>query len=152
MPEGSTVPQDQEKMLRATQRVINAMAADVRDGLLETVGVESWLSLEGDRCSMILELPAGTDTKHIAEAIDVENADAWCDEKGRVNLGINPWYSTKDVDQTVLCAIKVIHVILGMHAVCEVPPKTFGQKLLSSVMDVLKAQNEAKNEAVKKKM
>lgn len=131
-------------MLRATQKVLESIAADVGEGLLETVGVESSLSLDNDCCSMILQLPDGTDTNYIAEAIDLENIESWCDSSGRVNIAINPWYSTKDVDQTVLCTIKVIHVLLGMHAVCEVKPKTFGQKILSSLMDVMNAQNEAK--------
>lgn len=130
-------------MFRATYEVLRSTAKDVQTGLLETVGVESEFSITSERCSMILKLAPGTDTEMVAEAIALENADSWCDEQGRVHLGINPWFSTKDVDQTVLCAIKVIHVLLGLHAVCEVKPKTFGQKILTSLMDVLKAQNEA---------
>lgn len=130
-------------MIAAINEVLASIAKDVREGLLETVGIESEFSMKGERCSMILKLASGTDTEKIAQAIASENADAWCDENGQVNLGINPWFSTKDVDQTVLCAIKVIHVLLGLHAVCEVKPKTFGQKILTSIMDVLKVQNEA---------
>ncbi len=143
IPEGSTVPQDQARMYRATYEVLNAIAADVRGGLLETVGVESSLSLDDERSSMILDLPDGADSNLIARAIDAENVEAWCDTRGNVHVAINPWYSTKDVDQTVLCAIKIIHVLLGLHAVCEVKPKTFGQKLLSSLMDVMNAQKAA---------
>ena len=143
IPEGSTVPQDQARMYRATYEVLNAIAADVRGGLLETVGVESSLSLDDERSSMILDLPDGADSDLIARAIDAENVEAWCDTRGNVHVAINPWYSTKDVDQTVLCAIKIIHVLLGLHAVCEVKPKTFGQKLLSSLMDVMNAQKAA---------
>ncbi len=118
------------------------MAKDVREGFLETVGVESDLSLDGEYCSMILHLPPETDTKIIAEAIALENADAWCDETARVNLGINPQFSVKDVDQTVLCAIKVVHVLLGLHAVCEVKPKSFTEKILASIAEVMKIQKE----------
>lgn len=118
------------------------MAKDVREGLLETVGVESEFSFDFGRCSMIFDLPLETDTKMIANAIALENADAWCDENGRVNLGINPDFSVKDVDQTVLCAIKVVHVLLGLHAVCEVKPKSFGQKILASIIEVMKIQKE----------
>ncbi len=144
IPEGSDVPQSQEKMLWATYSVLEAISKDVRDGLLETVGIESALSFNDERCSMVLELPEGTDTELIARAIDAENIEAWRDTEEKINIGINPWYSTKDVDQTVLCTIKVVHVLLGLHAVCEVRPKTFGQKLLSSLMDVMNAQKEAK--------
>lgn len=118
------------------------MAKDVREGLLETVGVESEFSFAGERCSMILKLAPETDTKMIANAIALENADAWCDKNGCVNLGINPDFSVKDVDQTVLCAIKVVHVLLGLHAVCEVKPKTFTQKILASIVEVMKIQKE----------
>lgn len=121
------------------------MAKDVREGLLETVGVESEFSLADGRASMILNLPPAADTEKIAEAIALENADAWRDEKGRVHLGINPWFSTKDVDQTVLCAIKVIHVLLGLHAVCEVKPQTLKQKLFRGIAEILQIQKEIKN-------
>lgn len=140
VPEGSRVPQNQEKMLRATSDVLYAIAKDVRGGLLETVGVESSLSMDDGRCSMILQLPEGTDTELVARAIDSENVEAWMDEQKRVHVAINPWYSTKDVDQTVLCAIKVIHVLLGIHASDAPQPKTFKQKLLSSIAEVMQIQ------------
>lgn len=134
------MPQNQEKMLRATREVLNAIAKDVRGGLLETVGVESSLSIDDGRCSMILQLPEGIDTELVARAIDAENVEAWTDEQKRVHVAINPWYSTKDVDQTVLCAIKVIHVLLGIHASDAPQPKTFKQKLLSSIAEVMQIQ------------
>lgn len=131
-----------DELTAETRGVLLTMAKDVREGLLETVGVESEFSFNDGRCSMILDLPSETDTKMIAKAIARENADAWCDENGRVNLGINPDFSVKDVDQTVLCAIKVVHVLLGLHAVCEVKPKSFGQKILASIIEVMKIQKE----------
>ncbi len=121
---------------------LTVIAAEMREGLLETVGVESRLSLGGTRCSMILELAPETDAELVARAIDLENVEAWCDENGRVNVAISPLYSTKDVDQAVLCAIKVIHVLLGLHAVCEVKPKTFMQKILASVIEIMQAQQK----------
>ncbi len=146
VPENSSVPQNQKKLLAATREVLTAIAKDVRVGLLETVGVESSLSLDDERCSVILDLPAGTDTELVARAIDLENVEAWRDESGKVHVGINPWHSTKDVDQTVLCTIKVIHVLLGIHASDAVQPKTFKQKLLSSVMEVMQIQKSAEKE------
>ncbi len=140
VPENSSVPQNQKKLLAATREVLTAIAKDVRVGLLETVGVESSLSLDDERCSVILDLPAGTDTELVARAIDLENVEAWRDESGKVHVGINPWHSTKDVDQTVLCTIKVIHVLLGIHATDAAQPKTFKQKILSSVADIMAAQ------------
>lgn len=146
IPEGSNVPQNQKKMLAATLEVLTAIARDVREGLLETVGAESSFSMKDGRCSMVLELPEATDTELVARAIDLENVEAWCDESGKVHIGINPWYSTKDVDQTVLCTIKVIHVLLGIHASDAAQPKTFKQKLLSSVMEVMQIQKSADKE------
>ncbi len=140
--ESISASQNQEELFPETYRILLTMAQDVREGLFDTVGVESEISLDGDYCSMILKLPPETDTRMIAEAIVLENADAWCDETARVNLGINPQFSVKDIDQTVLCAIKVIHVMLGLHAVCEVQPKSFTQKILASVMEIMQAQQK----------
>lgn len=131
-------------MLKATRDVLNAIAEDVQSGLLETVGVTSAFSIDDSRCSMLLELPAGTDTKLIARAIDAENIESWTDERDKVHIGLNPWFSTKDVDQAVLCTIKVIHVLLGIHATDTEQPKSLKQKLLASVAEVLQIQQNAK--------
>ena len=132
-------------MLRATREVLTAVAKDVREGLLETVGIDSALSLDDGCCSMLLHLPEGADTEKIARAIDLENIEAWIDEQGKVHIAVSPWYSTKDVDQTVLSAVKVIHVTLGIHATDgeALKPKTLKQKLLSSVMEVMQIQKTA---------
>ena len=48
-------------------------------------------------------------------------------------MAINPWCSTKDVDQTVLAAVKVVRVLLGIQSAdAEQPPRTLKQKLQSS--------------------
>lgn len=141
VPEGSFVPQRQEKMVRATLAVLNAIAVDVSGGLLETVGIESSLSIgEDGRCSMCLALPEGTDTESVALAIDAENVESWVDELSKVHVAINPWYSTKDVDQTVLSATKIVHVMLGIHAADTAPPKTLTQKLLTSIAEIMQIQ------------
>jgi hypothetical protein len=131
-------------MLRSTERVLKAIATDMREGLLETVGVESRLSLEEGKCSMVLELPPETDSNHIAQAIDLENVEAWCDSNNQVNIAVNPWYSTKDVDQAVLCAIKVIHVLLGLHAADKSAPMSFKQKLLRSISEIMQIQEKTR--------
>ncbi len=146
VPENSSVPQNQRKMFRATGEVLTAIARDVRGGLLETVGIESSISFDDGRCSVVLELPEGTDTELVARAIDLENVEAWSDAAGKVRVGINPWYSTKDVDQTVLCTIKVIHVLLGIHATDAPQPKTFKQKLLGSIAEVMQIQKNAEKD------
>lgn len=143
-PHNSTVLIAQKRLLTATRKTLLAVAADVRAGLLETVGVESSLQ-ETEKCSMMLALPDKAETAALARAIDAENVEAWCDAQGQVHIGISPWYSTKDVDQTVLSAIKVIHVLLGLHASDSenVQTRTFSQKLLKAVSDVMLIQQNA---------
>ncbi len=143
VPEGSIVPAKQKKLFAATLEVLTAIGKDMRAGLLETVGVESSLSIDAERCSIILDLPENADAEHIALAIDAENVEAWRGENGKVHVAVNPWYSTKDVDQAVLCAIKVIHVVLGVHATDAAQPKTLGQKLRASLAEILAIQGEA---------
>ena len=140
-PENSKVLTRQNQLVKATQAAIDAVFADVRTGLRETVGVDCSLAVD-ERCSVILDLPDGTDAEQIARAIDLENIEAWRDEKGKVHVAIGPWFSTKDVDQTVLCAVKVIHVLLGIHAADTDSPKTFGQKIAGAVAEIISLQNK----------
>lgn len=143
--ENSKVIQKQQRLLKATQETLSEIVRDMREGLLETVGVDSSLAMDGGRCSVVLTLPAGVDTETIAQAIDLENIEAWRDEFEKVHIGISPWYSTKDVDQAVLSAVKVIHVMLGIHAADmeAAKPKTLGQKLLASFAEVMQIQKGA---------
>lgn len=128
--------------MKTTLATLDAVFADVREGLLETVGVECVLSVE-DRCSAILHLPENADTELIARAIDLENVEAWLDENKRVHVALSPWFSTKDTDQTVLSPVKVIHVLLGIHA-CDLPPtKTFKEKIFSSIAEIMKLQKNS---------
>ena len=142
-PENSKVLSRQKNLLAATQSALDAVFADVREGLLETVGVDCTLVIDG-RCSVILDLPAETDTEMIARAIDLENVEAWRDESERVHIGISPWFSTKDVDQTVLAPVKVIHVLLGIHASDSAEVINFGQKIMLSVAEIMNIQKTPK--------
>lgn len=136
-PDGSRVLREQEGLRVITMRTLAAIAEDVRVGLLETVGIKSSLA-EDDRCSILLELPQGTDTELIARAIDAENIEAWCDGKSQVHVAIGPWYTTKDVDQVVLTVTKVVHVLLGIHAADSTqPPSRLTQRLLVAVRDIM---------------
>lgn len=140
-PENSKVLARQNQLMKATRAAIDAVYADVREGLRETVGVNCRLVI-GERCSVVLELPGDADTEQIARAIDMENIEAWRDEAGHVHVGISPWFSTKDVDQTVLSPVKVIHVLLGIHASDTAEPKTFKQKILASVAEIMTIQEK----------
>lgn len=141
-PENSKVLAKQRQLLTATQAALDAVFADVREGLLETVGVDCSIEID-ERCSVVLDLPAGTDFEKIARAIDLENVEAWHDETGRVHVGIGPWFLTKDVDQTVLSPVKVIHVLLGIHASDADRPQTFKQKFLSAVTEIVNLQKKS---------
>ncbi len=128
--------------MKATLATLDAVFAEVREGLLETVGVDCELSVK-ECCSAILNLPENTDTEKIARAIDLENIEAWLDENGRVHIALSPWFSTKDVDQTILSPVKVIHVLLGIHAADAAQPKSFKERILSSVADIMKLQKNS---------
>jgi hypothetical protein len=116
---GSMVPWAQTQLFNATRQALAAVAQDIVNGLAETVGIRcAWgteLAAE-ERCSVVLELPPQADPAYITRAIDLENVEAWCDENKQVHVAIGPWYSIKDVDQTVLAITKVVHVKLGLHA------------------------------------
>ncbi len=142
-PENSQVLARQKQLFQATNAAIDAVFTDVRMGLRETVGVDCSLVVD-ERCSVVLNLPDGTDTEQIARAIDLENIEAWCDEAGCVHVCLSPWFSTKDIDQTVLSAVKVIHVLLGIHAADNAEPKTFGQKILGAVAEIINLQNKTR--------
>ena len=139
--ENSKVLQNQKQLMKAALTTLDAIFADIRQGLRETVGIDCELVVDG-RCSVVLNLPAETDTETIARAIDLENIEAWRDESGRVHVGISPWLSTKEVDQTVLSPVKVIHVLLGVHASDSAAPKTFGQKVFGAVAEIMSLQKK----------
>ena len=140
-PENSKVLQNQKQLMKAARMTLEAVYADVRTGLLETVGIDCELNVD-ERCSVVLNLPAGADTETIARAIDLENIEAWLDESGSVHVAISPWLSTKEVDQTVLSPVKVVHVLLGIHASDSRERKTFSQKIFGAVAEIISLQKK----------
>lgn len=138
-PENSKVLANQKCLRDQTLATLEQVFRDVREGFMETVGVECKLVVE-DVCSVTLILPEKVDAETIARAVDLENVEAWRDDAGEVHIGLSPWFSTKDVDQTVLSAVKVIHVLLGIHATDNTQPKSFKQKLLGSIAEVMQIQ------------
>lgn len=138
-PENSKVLANQKRLREQTLATLDQVFRDVREGFQETVGVGCQLVVE-EVCSVTLDLPEGADAETVARAVDLENVEAWLDNAGKVHIGLSPWFSTKDVDQTVLSAVKVIHVLLGIHATDFEKPKTFKQKLLGSIAEVMQIQ------------
>lgn len=143
VPYGAAVVREQRRLFSSTRATLAAIAEDVCQGLGETVGVKSTLVIT-HRAAMRLELPPATDTNTIARAIDMENVEAWCDERGIVHVGIDPWYSMKDVDQVVLSVTKVVHVLLGIHASDQDAARgqNFGQRLIASMAEILLLQKK----------
>ena len=138
-PENSKVLAHQKRLCEQMKQTLNAIYKDMREGLLETVGVDCTLVVD-EKCSVKLDLPEETDAEKIARAIDLENIEAWCDAENRVHLAVNPWYSTKEVDQAVLSAVKVVHVLIGIHATDNEKPKSLKQKLMASIAEVMQMQ------------
>lgn len=146
-PAGSSVLRAQRRLAEATQQALDAIRIDVREGLRQTVGIEvRSIESQDERCAVALVLPPDTNGishERIAQAIDAENVEAWCDAQGGVCVGIAPWFNTKDVDQVVLSVTKIVHVMLGLHASDNAPQeaKSFSQRLLSSVREILVLQS-----------
>lgn len=93
-------------------------------GVVETLGLRAWPSPEID--GVWVELPAGSDIDEVAHAIEAEGATARRDaEANYLLLPVQPWFNVTEIDQTILCCAKVVHVMLGVH-----PPGTdIGQHL-----------------------
>lgn len=115
MPESSMVPYAQEKLSAAINYALAAIAADVRQGLLETIGLESeWWTDDAEKSSIVIFLPDNVQAEYAARAIDSENLEAWLDDEKRLHVAISPFYTAKDVDQTVLCVVKVLCQFTGL--------------------------------------
>ena len=109
------VPHMQEKLQTAINYALAAVASDVRQGLLETVGLESeWWTDNNDAASMVVHLPKNINMDYVVEAINCENLEVWLDGERLLHIAISPFYTTKDVDQTVLCIVKVVCRFTGL--------------------------------------
>lgn len=105
----------QKNLHQATLNVLAAIAADVGRGLLETVNLKSeWWTEKSERASVVVYLPENVDAEYVAKAVNLENLEAWTDAEKRFHVAIAPWLSTKDVDQTVLCVVKVVSRFTGL--------------------------------------
>jgi metal-dependent amidase/aminoacylase/carboxypeptidase family protein len=145
-PQGSKVLSTQRSLAKAMRKTSEAVVADVQAGLAETVGVGATLN-EEERTSVVIRLPTlpeGITPEYIAQAIDAENVEAWCDKRGQVHVAISPWYSTKDVDQVVLSITKVVHVKLGLHATGSLANENAGfwRRWVSAAMEIAAMQKQ----------
>lgn len=86
----------------------------VAQGLVEALGIAAWPC--PDRIGVWIELPAGTDVNEVAKAIRLEGASARpASDGGYLLLDVQPWFDAEEIEQTVLCCAKVLHVMLGIH-------------------------------------
>jgi hypothetical protein len=126
IPENSKVPYMQEKLRAAIDYALSAIAADVWRGLLETVGLDSeWWTEEDEQASFVVYLPANIDCDYVAKAVNLENLEAWLDGERRLHFAISPFYTTKDVDRTVLCLVKVVCQFTGLIDVDSNPDELY---------------------------
>jgi hypothetical protein len=120
VPENSMVPHMQDRLKFAIDSALAAVAADVRQGLLQIVGLESeWWTDDQELASVVVYLPENIDREYAWRAIEAENLEAWLDEEKRLHVAISPFYTTKDVDQTVLCVVKVVCQFTGLIDVAD---------------------------------
>lgn len=89
-----------------------AVAQQVAQGLYETLGMTAQVTRDLDGVALTLD-----DDVHlgfVAESINLEGA--WSEVRDeQVILLVQPWFSAEEIDQTILSAVKVMHVLLGIH-------------------------------------
>lgn len=83
-------------------------------GVVETSSVSAWPC--PDRIGVWVPLPAGADAGKVARAVRLEGASARPASDGAyLLLDVRPWFDAKEVEHTVLCRAKELHVMLGIH-------------------------------------
>ena len=89
-----------------------AVAQQVVQGLFETLGMTARLTDDLDGVALVLD-----DDVHLGFVVESINLEgAWSEVRGeQVVLLVQPWFSAEEIDQTILSAVKVLHVLLGIH-------------------------------------
>ncbi len=83
-------------------------------GVVETLGISAWPC--PDRIGVWVQLPSSADVNEVAKAVRLEGASARPASDGNyLLLDVQPWYDTEEIEHTVLCCAKVLHVMLGIH-------------------------------------
>ncbi len=86
----------------------------VAQGVVETLGISAWPC--PDRIGVWVQLPAGADVGEVARAVRLEGASARPASEGNyLLLDVQPWFDAEEIEHTVLCCAKVLHVMLGIH-------------------------------------
>ncbi|MDQ3548526.1 MAG: hypothetical protein M3439_06860 [Chloroflexota bacterium] len=83
-------------------------------GVVETLSISAWPC--PDRIGVWVQLPSSADVNEVAKAVRLEGASARPASDGNyLLLDVQPWYDTEEIEHTVLCCAKVLHVMLGIH-------------------------------------
>jgi len=86
----------------------------VAQGLVEALGVQAWPC--PDKVGVWVQSPVNVDVNEVAKAIRLEGASARPASDGNyLLLDVQPWFDEEEIEQTVLCCAKVLHVMLGIH-------------------------------------
>lgn len=110
----SEIAAEQQAIASAVLRLQKAVCAQVAQGIVETTGLSAWPSPDLD--GVWIQLPEDADLAAICQAIELEGAAARpATDAPYLLLRVQPWFDVEEIDQTILCCLKVIHVILGVH-------------------------------------
>jgi hypothetical protein len=108
------VAAEQRAVASSILRLQKAVCGHVAQGIVETCGLSAWPSPDLD--GVWIELPAGADIVEVSRAIEREGAAArQATDAPYLLLRVQPWFDVEEIDQTILCCLKVIHVMLGIH-------------------------------------
>jgi hypothetical protein len=106
---------EQRAVAHAVVKLQRSICRQVAHGIVDAIGLNAWPSPDHD--GVWVELPAGSDIAHVAQSIELEGAAARpADGVPYLLLLVQPWFDAEEIDQTILCCLKVVHVLLGVHA------------------------------------
>jgi hypothetical protein len=108
------VAKEQRQLANALAKLQRSVCMQVAQGLVEALNVQAWPC--PDRIGVWVQLPSGADVNEVAKAIRLEGASARPASDGNyLLLDVQPWFDQEEIEQTVLCCLKVLHVMLGIH-------------------------------------
>jgi len=106
--------QEQRRVADSIAKLQRSVCLQVAQGVVETLGISAWPC--PDRIGVWVQLPTDADVNEVAKAVRLEGASARpASDGGYLLLDVQPWFDTEEIEHTVLCCAKVLHVMLGIH-------------------------------------